>query len=1089
MKKLSDMTSHILIIDELYTQSQLYQQSLMAAGYAVTTAVNAKAAWVQLEKFCPDIVIMERSVPGMNAAELCQQIKTKYPAIFIYMLTDEKTEESDINAGFECGVDAYLFKPVREIELLTRIRVSASMLPIHHALEKQRQEYRLITENVTDLIGRVSFTGEFLYISPSCYKFLGCGPEEVVGEIVDHWLHPDDQSFIDEIPRILSGEASEATFEHRILHKNGSFKWVETNARVLENHDGKGELVFVARDISKRKEVESQLHLLSKALMAADQGVIITNRAGVVGWVNPAFTTLTGYSPEEIIGNTPRILKSNQHSPAFYAALWQTILAKETWHGELINRRKDGQEYVEEMTISPVTDGKEEITHFVAIKQDITATREAQEFLQQSERQYRTLVENLPDIILRCDSQYRFIYASENVVEVSGILAKDYVGKTHHEIDLSPEWADFWQNNLREVMQSKTAREGQYLHDGANGRFYFYWRLIPEFDNKGDVTGVLLIFQDTTERHQNEAFQKKQQAIARMTSSLRQAVTRSEMLPIILNELLSITEASVVALVTADLNTAEWVVEAISEGDHAYLIGTRLPFENPLTQRLFVEGKPYINNAILAEPGLSLRDKTGLPLRDKESLIQAVVGLPLSMHGNELGIIWIAHKQPILPEEFDLLTAVTDVAANALFRMVLFEETQHQALVLADRVRERTAALSLSNTQLNAAMRSRDLFLASMSHELRTPLSVILMRTEILQDEIYGALNDKQKRTLEISYESAQHLLSLIGDILDVAKIEAGQVTLEFEAVVIRDVCQASLYMVQALAQQKQINVTFEVTPEELCISADSRRLKQILVNLLTNAIKFTPEAGNVGLLVDMAPDDTIRFTVWDTGIGVREEDMPKMFNPFVQLDNSLSRKYAGTGLGLSLVLHLVELHGGGIQIESKINEGTHISFKLPATIRKEGVPPMSTRLPEITQKNLPHGKETTKVLLAEDNKLIADGLVDYFSTLDYELIVAQNGVEALEKTIQFRPHLILMDIHMPDMDGLEAIKRIRSNGSLTAGVPIVALTALAMPGDSERCLAAGATAYLPKPFSLAKLKAMVDDLLEKHKGIPLLRA
>jgi PAS domain S-box-containing protein len=832
--------------------------------------------------------------------------------------------------------------------------------------------------------------------------------------------------------------------------------------------------------MGKLNEVEAQLHLLSKALLASDQAVIITNREGVVEWTNPAFTKLTGYTLEEIRGKTPRILKSGRQDPAFYAELWRTISAKETWHGELINRRKDGQEYIEEMTISPVTDDNEEIAHFIAIKQDVTAVREAQKHLRQSERRYRTLVENLPDIVLRYDLQCRFVYASENVAEVFGIPAQAYIGQTPDEIGVSAGWSAYWRQNLHNVMATRKARNGEYLYDGENGRFYFYWRLVPEFDSKGTITGVLNILQDITPHYQNELLQKKQQAIARLTSSLRQTVTRAEMLPIILHELLSVMEASVVALLTPDLQTSEWVVE-VSQGEHGYLVGARLPAENVLTEQIFAQGKPYLSNGTLADVGLSLQDEAGS--------IQAVVALPISIHGNELGIIWIGRRQPILPHELDLLTAVTDVVASALFRVALFEETQQQAMVLADRVRERTAALGMANTQLSEAMRSRDLFLASMSHELRTPLSVILMRAEILQDQIHGPLTAKQSRALEIIQQSAQLQLDLISDILDVAKIEAGQVTLDFETVLVRDICRTSLYMVQALAQQKHINITLHVLPEDLTICADARRLKQILVNLITNAVKFTPEKGKVGLLIDTVPDDeAIRFTVWDTGIGIKEGDIPKIFDPFMQIDNSLSKKYAGAGLGLALVLHLVKLHGGGIQVESEVNEGTRISFKLPHKIRKGGAPLMiRNALPVIAKNgNAANGRTNIKILLAEDNKMIADGLLDYFSTFDYEIVVAQNGVEALEQIVQFAPKLVLMDIHMPDMDGLEAIKRIRSNGSQTKGVPIIAMTGLAMPGDKERCLEAGATAYLPKPFSLTRLKSLMDGLLETAAFAPV---
>jgi len=249
---------------------------------------------------------------------------------------------------------------------------------------------------------------------------------------------------------------------------------------------------------------------------------------------------------------------------------------------------------------------------------------------------------------------------------------------------------------------------------------------------------------------------------------------------------------------------------------------------------------------------------------------------------------------------------------------------------LAQRVEERTADLSRANLSLARALRVKDEFLANMSHELRTPLNAILGLSESLAEQIAGPLNEKQQKYINTISESGHHLLSLINDILDLAKIEAGQITLDINKVDIRSVCQSSLRMVKQLAQKKNQEVSLEIDKHLGLMWADERRLKQMIVNLLGNAVKFTPENGKLGLEVhgDEASNQ-ITFTVWDHGIGIKKEDMARLFQPFVQLDSGLAREATGTGLGLALVKELVEAMGGTVSVESTPGEGSCFAVRL----------------------------------------------------------------------------------------------------------------------------------------------------------------
>jgi len=248
------------------------------------------------------------------------------------------------------------------------------------------------------------------------------------------------------------------------------------------------------------------------------------------------------------------------------------------------------------------------------------------------------------------------------------------------------------------------------------------------------------------------------------------------------------------------------------------------------------------------------------------------------------------------------------------------------------RVEERTAELRLANVELAKALRLKDEFLATMSHELRTPLNVVLGMSESLQEEVYGPLNEKQRKSVGMIEESGRHLLTLLSDILDLAEIGAGKLQLDITPVDVDAVCGASLRLIKPLAQKKRLKISASfISCEVTSIQADERRLKQMLVNLLNNAAKFTPEGGTIGLEVEADLEKrTVDFIVWDTGIGIAEEDLDRLFQPFMQLDSSLSRKYEGTGLGLALVDSMVKLHGGSIAVESEVGKGSRFTITLP---------------------------------------------------------------------------------------------------------------------------------------------------------------
>ena len=435
----------------------------------------------------------------------------------------------------------------------------------------------------------------------------------------------------------------------------------------------------------------------------------------------------------------------------------------------------------------------------------------------------------------------------------------------------------------------------------------------------------------------------------------------------------------------------------------------------------------------------------------------------------------------IVEHQLTSADGTTRIVESRIF-LLQIHSTNHILVTTSDISAHKKAEETLrrANIALEHAMRMKDEFLATMSHELRTPLTGILGLSEALQLETYGKLSEKQVKTVRNIESSGRHLLALINDILDLSKIEAGKLELETTHCLLEDVCQASLQLTKGMAHQKRQSVNYSAPIESVVIDVDPRRMKQALVNLLSNAIKFTPENGALGLAVE--PDRErrqVRLVVWDKGIGIKPENLAKLFQPFTQIDGSLAREHSGTGLGLALVRRLAELHNGSVKVESVFGEGSRFTITLPWAAQPAQSGAAGMKDDEGAQSTAADENfSPPMVLIADDNPVLLEMMGDFLEVKKYRTIRVQSGQELLERIESVKPDIILMDIQMPGMDGLEAIRRVRENrNAVIASTPIIAITALAMPGDRDQCLKAGANDYISKPVKLRELVETLNQM------------
>lgn len=429
--------------------------------------------------------------------------------------------------------------------------------------------------------------------------------------------------------------------------------------------------------------------------------------------------------------------------------------------------------------------------------------------------------------------------------------------------------------------------------------------------------------------------------------------------------------------------------------------------------------------------------------------------------GETIGVLALFSKHTISPDEDALLETLSNITAQ-----VVRTTQAEQNLIQAS---ERAEAANIAKSQ----------FLANMSHEIRTPMNAIIGFSNILADE---NLQEEHKKTVNIIKESGENLLTLINDILDLSKIEASQLDTE-----IIDISLAKLLnSVESLMKPRAIeqNIDFQIIeenglPEKIC--SDPTRLRQCLINLINNGIKFT-EKGYVHLNISLQkePDKTfIRFDVEDTGIGIPAEKHDVIFKSFTQADGSTSRKYGGTGLGLTITKQLAELLGGSLTLKSEPGKGSVFSLIIPAGLDVTKQPFLDRyNIADHSRKDNDLSQQATfvgQILVAEDvltNQLLIESLLE---KMGFEVTIAKDGLQAVEKALQKTFDLIFMDMQMPNMNGYEATRELRREGIKT---PIVALAANVMKGDNVKCLDAGCDDYLPKPFDYKNLLKTIQKHL-----------
>jgi len=796
------------------------------------------------------------------------------------------------------------------------------------------------------------------------------------------------------------------------------------------------------------QERTKELQIQAEILAQVHDGVVSTDPNGIILSWNPGVEKIYGYTASEMIGQNIGVLYEDPIQ--LQKEVIELLLVNEGHEVEVLTRSKSGKLIYVNLRLSVMRDEYGNIIRLIGCLNDITARKQAEQELRLLNQNFQK-VSNRLALALKSAAMGCWEWDIVNKTKVwDDRMYELYDLPKNAEVPLTiGSWAKILHpEDLRasqKLLQKAFLGEAEYniefrvIHSDRSIHFIKAYGVVIR-DSQGNPTKMIGINFDITERKRAEELLKERERFIQQIADSSPNVLYVYNIKERKNTYINREVFNALGYSAAEVQAAgsQWLPSVIHPDD---LVSVSAHFEK---LQMAQDGEIYVNQYRLRHANGEWRYFYSRDLvfsRDQDGQVLLIIG-----------------------------------TAQDITELKLTEKE-----------------LIRTNNELARATRLKDEFLANMSHELRTPLNVILGMSESLQEESIGLLNERQRRGLKLVEKSGSHLLQLINDILDVSKIEAGMIELKCKSISVNNLCQSSLTFIKEQALRKNIQLIVIVPPNLPNILVDELRILQVLINLLNNAVKFTPEGGKITLeatqlapefiTIDSLPKQFIQIAVIDTGIGIEAENIPKLFKPFVQIDNALNRTNNGTGLGLVLVKQIVELHGGEVNLTSELGRGSCFTIKLPCVAGSHLLFETKRKDPELSIAKQESSSDSIKnenylILLVEDNESNVILLSEYLESLNYRIMLANNGEEAINITNIHRPDLILMDIQMPRIDGLEAIKQIRLNPNLS-NVPIIAITALAMTGDRERCLAAGANEYISKPIKLKQLRITIEQFLQ----------
>ena len=787
----------------------------------------------------------------------------------------------------------------------------------------------------------------------------------------------------------------------------------------------------------RTSEIESSLGLCTWEgrkvfLERAPVGIFQSTPEGKYVYANQRLAEIYGYeSPEELITGIQNIAREVYADPAQREEVMALLKVKgwvEDYETERI--RKDGERIWVSTSIRAAADPAGETVLYDGYVFDITDRKRAESKAVVVQRRLNDIIEFLPDATFVIDRKKRVIAWNKALEKMTGVSKKDVMGRSGDEYSTAfydqprPLIVDMVLSDDEDVSDKYDYVESAngrlfaevYLPNAYGGKGAHIWATAsPLYDEHGNIVGAIESVRDVTER------KRAKDELVKSEERFRALFETAKDIMFIKNSELEYEHVNPAMAELFQLDP-----EDIVGLDDERLFGPETSNWLKEMDRRVLEGE-------------TVEEENAQPVGTDQRVLHTVKAPLRDESGKIIGVCGIAR----------------DVTERAEYMM----------------------ALTMAKEEAESANKAKSEFLANMSHEIRTPLNGVLGMLQLLK---MTDMEEEQEDFVKTALSSGRSLMTIINDILDLSSLEAGVIKVEKKQFELRSLFEQVVDNFRFQSKEKGLYIDLKVAedvPETLI--GDESRLRQIMFNLMGNAIKFTEKGG---VLIEIYPiihfrggrEIMLGFVVNDTGIGIPDEKLEAIFEPFMQADGSFTRKYQGTGLGLSIVKKLARLLGGNISVESEIGKGTSVYISLKFEVTDKEAVKIRAEFPEAAWEG-----EPATILLAEDEAVNLITTKIFLERRGYKVLTATTGAEALRILQNQHVDLVVMDVQMPEMDGVEATKRIRESKSesMPSDIPIVAMTAYALTGDRERFIGQGMTDYLAKPVDLDEL----DETLRRN--------
>jgi PAS domain S-box-containing protein len=1019
----------ILIVKESQVERSLYRgylQQETSLTYDFWEAESGEVALQVCDSQVPDCIVLDYLLPDRNGLEVLGELKALMGKSFppVIMLNDRGNEMIAIQA-FKMGVQDYLIESEVTAESFCFVmRTAMENFRLRQQLRASEERYRAIVEDQTELICRFLLDCTLTFVNGAYSRYFDSTPEQLIGQNFLDLIPESDRVIVLQQLAELSAATPEnavRTQEHTVIKPDGGIGWQQWTNRAIFNSNGELiELQAVGRDISDRKQTEIALQKANERFEIAavvDCLIYDYDLGQNTIYRSQGLTKLFGYLPSEIEPTAEwwyeKIYPSQRE--AIQETKRAILLGTETTISlEYQVRHRDGHYiWVLDMAVI-VRDEADRALRVIGRTTNISDRKQTEAMVQQQLAQIEAIYATAPIGLCFLDRELRFVQMNERLAEINGLPVAEQLGKTIWEV--LPKLAETQQPIFEQVLQT-----GQPILDveiqgitPAQPEVERHWLVsyYPLTDKDGQVVGINITVLEITERKQSEeALRQSEQRLQAIINNSRAAIFMKDVQGryLLMNRecerLFNITNEQIQGKTDYDLFPRE-IADTFREND----------------RQVFDAGE-----ALTLEEEVSLEDGIHTYIAVKFPLFDHT-GVPYAICGVSTDISDRVHLQA----DCDRLLAEAEAAREAA----------------------------------EQANRDKDEFVAVVAHELRSPINSVAGWMQLLRTREFD------QATINRAYDAiergTQTQVQLIEDLLDISRIACGTLRLNFAPVNLTLVLQAAISLVRPMAGAKQIDLETRLD-ETAQVSGDTKRLQQIWVNLLTNAIKFTPEGGRVTITLELV-ERQAKITVRDTGQGISAEFLPNIFEQFQQAQNSGSK--GGLGLGLAIVKNLVELHNGTITAESPgLGEGATFTVWLPL-LESEAVTPAEETSIAIDTSPL----AGIRILGVDDQPDSLELLRVILESAGAEVQTAPNGSVALEILAQFNPHLLVSDIAMPDLNGHELLQQIRMTYP-EREILAIALTAYASSSDRDRALRIGFDKYFSKPIEPEVLVAAIVSL------------